>query len=69
MRAFPPLITTALDRLIISPSAIVPSWQLRHRIEFPVGWPGWAMAVELEYGMYVALDALRFHMPLLLPDE
>ena len=26
--------------LTTSPSAIVPSWQLRHNLEVPVGWPG-----------------------------
>jgi hypothetical protein len=30
---------------------MVPSWQLKHNFEEPVGWPIVAFAVELLYGV------------------
>jgi hypothetical protein len=41
----------AADRLLIMPSATVPSWQLKQSFEDPVGWPIVARAVELLYGI------------------
>ena len=47
----PPAMLMRLEELRISPSAMVPSWQLRQSIDAPVGWPGVANAVELVYGV------------------
>ena len=44
----PPEKRISSVRLRTIPRATVPSWQLRHSLEAPVGWPGWANAVVLE---------------------
>jgi hypothetical protein len=38
-------------RFSTSPSAIVPSWQLRHSFDALVGCPGEASRVELQYSV------------------
>jgi hypothetical protein len=41
----------AVDRLLIIPSATVPSWQLKQSLEAPVGCPIVALVVELSYNL------------------
>ena len=47
----PPVMVIGVARLSTSPSAIVPSWQLRHSSEAPFGWPATLLRVELVYGV------------------
>ena len=43
----PPCIGIGAPRLRTDPSATVPSWQERHSLDAPVGWPGRDLAVVL----------------------
>ena len=47
IRLMPPVKGISVSRLRTRPRATVPSWQLRHSLEEPVGWPMWAPVVEL----------------------
>ena len=44
-----------------SPNAIVPSWQLRHNFDAPVGCPTMARMLELWYCVYAAAESSLFH--------
>ena len=47
----PAAMVIGVARVSTSPRAIVPSWQLRHIKDAPVGWPAFPSAVELVYGV------------------
>ena len=47
----PAAITIGWLRECTLPRAIVPSWQLRHNLLEPVGWPGVAFKELLAYGL------------------
>jgi hypothetical protein len=46
----PPLNGISVGEEAIAPSAIVPSWQLKHIRDDPVGCPTSAFSVEEKYG-------------------